>query len=265
VYVRGKPSILHKLIFELRYRHGYTYLDRCGKTINAIMSSHPEWMPRSEHVSPQNAPMVSAVNQSVFNFSSKKLDFSLEQSIRSGISAAEVESFCSQVDQLSTIVITQLSLKEFERIGLRSWYIFPCTDKDEAEKWLTDLGAFQIAPELGAIFGGEIRDVAVATVVSGTDRDYRIGFNSVEKLALIDLGSEVMAVRTSALSRDQGRAFAHHQKREPNRVIAMPAFAAMIDIDAYQEAPKWPDPGDFVRTSLNEARRRLEDLVTRDR
>jgi hypothetical protein len=265
VYIRGKPSIFHCVVFELQYRHGYTYLDRCGKTLNAIMKAHPEWVPRSEQVSPQVAPLVSTANQCVFNFSYKKLDFSLEQSKQAQIGESETESFCEQVKDLTTIVIDQLSLKEFIRIGLRSWYMFGCQDKEESENFLRDLAAFTIAPELVEDFGGEIESAGAAVVVAGTDRNYRIGFNGVERLAMVDLGSQVMSIRASKLPPEQGRRYGRRQDRESHRILAPPTFAAMIDIDAYQDEPQWPDPGDFARTSVSEARRRLEAFVKRAR
>ena len=156
MYIRGKPSIFHRVVFELQYRHGYTYLDRCGKTLNAITKAYPEWTPRSEQVSPQFAPLVSTANQCVFAFSYKKLDFSLEQSKQAQLGESEIESFYEQVNGLSTIVIDQLGLKEFVRIGLRSWYLFGCRDKEESEKFLRDMAAFTISPELAEDFGGEI-------------------------------------------------------------------------------------------------------------
>src|SRR5205085_6159594 len=126
MHIRGKPAVLHKIVFELRYRYGYTYLDRCGKTINAIMREAPEWMLKSEQVSPQGANLVSIANQCSFSFSSYKLDFGIEQAAKSEISGDEVTRFTEQVDLITTIVTEQLGLRDFTRIGLRTWYLFPC-------------------------------------------------------------------------------------------------------------------------------------------
>jgi len=75
----GKSSILQKIVFELRYRYGYTYLDKCGRVINLIQREIPEWVPQADQVNPQNAPLVSLTNACLFNFSSHSLSFSLEK------------------------------------------------------------------------------------------------------------------------------------------------------------------------------------------
>ncbi len=263
MFVRGKPSLLHKVVFELRYRHGFTYLDRCGKTLNAIMKSSPEWILRSDQVGPNNAPLVSTENQCTFSFSSQKLDFSIEQSPRNELTKTDIEKFAEQVGLVSTLVIDQLSLKEFSRIGLRVWHMFPCNDKAESEKFLTDLPAFAISSDLITAFGGSVTSVGVAVVISGDDRDYRVGFSCVERLALIDLGSELLSIRKTGLSPEQQRSLSRQGSSEPNRVYSQPAFAAMIDIDSSREEPEWPDPVDFVLTSLTESTRRLENSLTR--
>src|SRR5262245_52552735 len=96
-YIRGKPLIIHKVVFELRYRFGYTYLDRCGRTINAIMRESPEWIP-VDQVSPQNTPLISLVNKCMFNFSSLKMDFTMERLLDSEIEDHEMDHFKGQVD-----------------------------------------------------------------------------------------------------------------------------------------------------------------------
>lgn len=261
MYIRGKPSVFHKVVFELRYRHGFNYLDRCGKTINAIVKASPEWILRSAEVSPQNAPMVSTVNQCVFNFSFNKLDFSLEQASRQELNKDALERFLDQVDLLSKIVIDQLSLKEFSRIGLRTWYMFPCRDKVDADNWLINLGLYSFDARIGQKFNGVISRAEVAITVHADDRDYRIGFNGVERLAVFDLGSEFMGVRTSTLSREQNQYFLQHKGQKQNRLHGMPEFAALIDVDAFQDEPEWPDPMDFARTSVTESQTRIDALL----
>jgi len=261
MYIRGKPSILHRVAFELRYRYGFTYLDRCGKTINAIMKISPEWMPKSDQVSPQNAPMVSTVNQCVFNFSYQKLDLAIDQPANNEISQAEIDRFCEQVGSVSSVVVEQLGLKEFPRIGFRSWHLFPCRDREEAERWLGTIGLFSVPGQVASSFEGEIESVGAAIVIAGLDRNYRIGLNGVERAAMLDLGSEILAVRASGLSKDQDRVF-KRQNRQPGRMFGQPQFAAMIDIDCYQNDPDSIEPEDFVRTSLQESRRRIEAATT---
>jgi hypothetical protein len=257
MYIRGKPSILYKLVFELRYRYGYTYLDRCGKTINAIMRESPEWVLKSEQASPQGAALVSIANQCSFNFSSLKLDFSIEQPATGELTRPEVEQFSSQVDLLTALVIDQLGLREFTRIGLRAWYLFPGPSKEESETWIRNLSIFNVSEQFINSFEGQIEAMGLSLVLAGTDRKYRIGLNGVEKSAMIDLGSELMALRTSTLPRDRDRL----PRGNSRRLYSPPSFGVMLDIDSYQEDPISVEPRDFVETSLAQGLKRFDSAV----
>jgi len=252
---------LHRVIFEIRYNHGYTYLDRCGKTVNSILQSMPEWILKSEQISPQNAPLVSTANQCTFNFSSNKMRFSIEQPANAQINSSEIERFVEQVDSVSSIVIEHLSLKEFTRIGTRIFYLFPFQDQTEVERWIADLGVFSLSDRFLSAFGGPVENAGVSLVIPGQERTYRICLNGVEKLAQIDFGSEILSLKTTAMSKEQKRTF---KQRQPERTYSQPHFAAMIDIDAYLEDPRQIDPKDFVSSSITDSARRLEAAIRAD-
>ena len=93
-------------------------------------------------------------------FSYQKLDLSVDQPASNQISQAEIDRFCEQVGSVSSVVVEQLGLKEFPRIGFRSWYLFPSRDREEAERWLRAIGLFSVSPQLASSFEGEIESVA---------------------------------------------------------------------------------------------------------
>src|SRR5215471_10104339 len=104
--VRGKEAILQKIVFELRYWYGMTYLDRCGRTVNEIMREHPEWTLLSDHPNPQDAPLVSITNGCVFHFSGRKLDLALERELgKEPLEATDVEAFALQVGEVTSLVV----------------------------------------------------------------------------------------------------------------------------------------------------------------
>lgn len=258
--MRGKPPILHRLVFELRYLYGFTFLDRCGKTMNAIMREAPEWLPRDQ-LSPQNSPLISVKNNCAFNFSSMKMDFGLEQPVEAEIEPTDVSHFIEQVDLVSRIVIDQLGLKEFSRIGIRAWYLFRCQDKEESERWLKQLELFTISDRLNRAFGGEVESAGVSVIILGDDRKFRIALNGVEKGGQIDRGSEVVLINTRALSKNQDKVF-KEQLRRKGSLRAMPTSAALVDIDAFQEDPISIDPRDFVQTSLDQFLTRFRSALS---
>jgi len=76
-----KITVLQRVVFELRYRHGFTYLDACGRTLNKIQDEYPEWILTTDQPNPQSAPLISINNACIFNFSALKFDFSLENQL----------------------------------------------------------------------------------------------------------------------------------------------------------------------------------------
>jgi hypothetical protein len=254
VTLNGKRSILQKIVFELRYSYGFSYLDCCGRTLNVLSRDLPEWFPRSDQVSPQNAPLVSAKNGAVLNFNAQKLDLSFERALgKDPVSDDEVKSFISQADETTAVIVDQLGLKEFTRIGFRAWLLFTAGSKEETEKWLLGLNWYSVAPKLVTAFGGrEPESVGAALVLKSDDRSFRIGFNGVERQMQIDLGEGVLSIRSSSLPKGQ-REHLLKQQQVKRLKIENPIFGAMIDIDAYQDDPaaKTLKPGDFIGTSLD--------------
>src|SRR5262249_21139803 len=146
------------------------------------------------------------------------------------------EEFTDQADILSSIVIDQLGLTEFDRIGFRIWYLFGCKSKEEAEKWILDLGYYSVSPRLCEVFEGEIETAGAIIILASADRKFRIALNAVENQAQIDIGQEVLTVRASMLHKDQDK-FLRQQMQAKRRMLHNPGFGAMIDVDAFQEIP----------------------------
>jgi len=68
--IAGKSAIYHKLVFEVRYEEGWVYLDRCGTTVNRILSTYPDWVVKQDGISPLNALLVNLDSGTHFNFGS---------------------------------------------------------------------------------------------------------------------------------------------------------------------------------------------------
>jgi hypothetical protein len=247
--IRGRDPILQKVVFEVRYRYGFTYLDTCGRTINTIMREYPEWVLRSESASPQNAPLLSLRNSCVFNFSALKYDLSVEHAPdKEPISDEDADTFSSQAEYIHAIVSESLGLGEFTRIGFRAWYLFSCSDELDGERWLRDLGCYRVEDKLVTAFGAEIEASSLSVLIPGEDRKFRIAFNGVERQAQIDFGQGILNVRPHDLDTGQDK-FLKEQIKVKKRMRQTPEFAAMIDVDSFQENPKVIAPASFIETS----------------
>lgn len=259
--LNGKAPILQKIVFELRYRRGYSYLDRCGRMITAIMDDYPEWTTDPNAPNPQSASLVSLANSCVLNIGTRKLDLSLEIPVGGDpLDIEGVEKFADQVDQSTAIVIDQLGLKTFGRIGCRLWYIFPCESQEESEDWLASLGCYNVNDKLIRAFGGTREALSVAVVIAGDDRCYRVAFNGVQRTASIDLGKGILNVRARDLEKNQ-QEFLREQEKTKARIRRSPEYPAMIDVDAYVEEPEVLDARQFVETTFAEALQRLRKAV----
>jgi hypothetical protein len=243
--IHGKEPLLRQLIYELRFLHGYSYLDRCGKILNRISREQPEWI--IGDASPQVTPLYSSRNGCRFNFSSTRLDLNLDKTTADdGIGNSEVAEFVEQVDALSQIVIDELGLKEFLRQGCRAVYLFPCENKTDSNQWLRDLKVFSISPKIHEVFGQIDEAATVAIVVHGPDCRYRISFSGAEISAQVNIGTELLNVRASSLpTRQREHMISNLQAQRRKKINS--GFAAAIDIDAYHEEPPSVDPPGFVK------------------
>lgn len=259
--LKGKEPILQKIVFELRYRRGFSYLDKCGRTINAIMDDYPEWTTDPANPNPQAASLISLANSCILSIGTKKLDLSLEMPVEGEPLTQEgVEEFADQVDHSTAIVTDQLGLDEFDRIGCRLWYIFPCESQEDSENWLASLECYSVEPKLVEAFGGATEALGVAVVITGDDRTYRVAFNGVQRTVTVDLGKGILNVRVRDLAADQQQML-KEQERTKARIRRAPEFPAMIDIDAYVENPESPDARHFVSSTHVEALERLRKAV----
>jgi hypothetical protein len=263
--IRGVLPILFKLVYELRYREGYTYLDRCGRTINRIMRSAPEWVLQGDQVNPQGASLINLRTASVFNFSSLSLSLGLEMAPgNDSLSESDVNTFIDAAKYLSGEVLDQLGVGvgQVTRIGFRPWFLFPAASREGAENWLQGLGYYSLAPNLAEAFGGSVESATVSVVIKGSDRHFQVGFSGVERQAQIDLGQGILSVKPRALPKDQHKVLLEQLKTR-QRLRQSPEFAAMIDVDCYQEDPQILDVADFLRSSWDQGYCQLRAAVTK--
>ena len=257
--INGRPSICHRIVYEVQYKYGFTYLDRCGSTINEIMKSAPEWILSDNNPNPQNAPLMSLRNGTSFNFSALKYDFALEQTLGADkdLEKKDINEFIEQVDLISSIVNERLSLSDFKRVGFRIWYLFASETKEDSEQWISQLlKDMPIDHSIAKALNGNIEAKNYIVVIASPDRKFRISINGVERQTQIDLGSNILNIRPRKLSLDQDK-FLMAQQRVKKRIAKNPELAAMIDIDSFVEIPKDIDSKDFITVSLNQ----IEELL----
>jgi hypothetical protein len=267
--IKKKPAIVHKIVFELRYRFGFTYLDRCGRTVNTIMREYPDWTLGSSSPNPQNAPLVNISDSCRFTFNAYKLDLALEKAFgKASLEEEHLVRFAQHVEELTAITRDQLSLEEFSRIGCRLWFLFPFDVQGDAEQWLMSLNCYSFAKSINEAFEGTVVATSATVTVAGTDRKFRIAFGTYERTLELDIGDQVLNIPPHLLPSEKQRgqlserqqAVLEQQKRK-KLLEQNPRFGVMIDVDSSQEDPDVVKPRDFVDSSVKQALNRLRQAI----
>jgi hypothetical protein len=167
IAVKGKVPVLLKIVFELRFRQGFTYLDRCGRTINLIQEYFPDWISPAAQPTAQVASLVNTESGAKFNFNSLKLDTSLDRSQDGTLEESQITDFAKDTNAITEIVIDTLQLAEFSRMGCRIWYQFPSNTMQEAREFLESLKLCTASSILTAAFEGQFESVATAATIDG--------------------------------------------------------------------------------------------------
>lgn len=208
--------------------------------------------------------MLNHQTGSKFNFSSYKIDLSLDRSVQEGdINEESLKQFADDAEQLSAIVADQLALAEFSRIGCRIWYLIPANTIEEAWSYLDSLKLYQIAPEIGAAFGGKQESTSMSISIVGEDRKFRLSLSTGERNIEVDLGDAVanvpiyMLPSKERLKANLGKLEAGKRRRK------FPLFATVIDVDAFRDEPETVKPSEFVQSSFRLANEGLYSLTER--
>jgi hypothetical protein len=171
--INGKNSILQKLIFEVRYDYGYAYLDKCGRVINTITRIFPEWNVTAINLN--GATLVNIRDDSALAFSSKNFNFVLEQGPGDeSLTADHLTNFAEQAETVSAILIEQLGLKDFTRMGFRSFHLFACNSTNDALAWLKGLGLYSVSDKLVTAFGEKTEAISFTIIIPGKEWKYRV-------------------------------------------------------------------------------------------
>lgn len=265
--IQNKDPIIHKLVYEVRYKFGFTYLDRCGRTINRMMREKPEWMPYIDEPNPQKAPLINTKNRSIFNFSALKYDLALEQEFGNEVALTQnnIKEFQEDADYLSKIINEELGLQEFTRIGFRIWYLIGTKSNMDSDQLISSLGILKIDDVITEIFNGKIENRNFTIVIKGDDRKYRISVNSVERVgtpSLID--KSILTVQARQLPKNQQKHLMKQMKAK-QKLASNPPFAVMIDIDSYVENPENIDAIDFIKNSLDQVEITIPKIFSQKR
>jgi hypothetical protein len=249
-------SVLHRMVFEVRYNYGFTYLDRCGVTLNALLRAYPGWTVDDANVQGTvlRCPNVGAA----FAFNSQKLDLNVQQS-QAVAQVMPISDFAHLSSEMAAAVIEGVGIDDITRIGFRVWRLFGQADRKSAVERMRHVGIVS-SEAIEAIAHAPIEDVSFSAVVDLGEFQARLAVASVEQSIEVDATTlERAAKQPRDLPRDQRKALLDRLKAE-KAVKSFPHHAVLVDVDAYAEYPVDNDRERF-REFISDAFTRGGDLA----
>jgi hypothetical protein len=252
VFLLAIFSNTEQIVFQLRYSHGYSYLDRCGSILNEIERKYTDWVV-SNSVSPQGSALLAVSNGCQLNFSSTSIDLSLRrESTDDPISEASSRVFHDQIDEMTTFICDRLDVSKATRIGFRMIFTVPMPSKELAALNVREKNIWKLGSEFLNDIGGTTTSEAMTVEFDLAESSYRLGIQPVEKAENVKLGNRKHAVRMADLPSgprtklQSSRNVAKLARQDEIDSWNVPNFVR-IDIDAFQDDPQTIDAVEFSR------------------
>jgi len=229
----------YKFVFELRYDYGYTYLDRCGATMNDILRSHPGW--EQSGATPQQGTLKDAEREITFNFNTLKLDLSQELTAKT-TALVDIAEFAELASDLTSHVTARLEVQEsVTRVGFRIWQLFGQYETLDAAREAVlamKLVSHQRFQEAGI---NGVREASCAVMVESESRWTRIAVTAVEQKVKLSTAILKQQQKPYKLPPDQRKRALLDRVKVDHAVKSFPPFAVLVDMDHYIEYPPYPE------------------------
>lgn len=259
-----KTEVIHRYVYELRFDFGQVYWDRAGRIAKEILSQREEW--DFDRIDINHCQLAHRDLNLAFNFGHARLDLSQTQSanVETLLSVGE---FGALADTITTVVVENLELEFFPRIGFRVWRLYPSADREQSHEMVRNLKLFRLESELSAAIG-EVSEVSHRLVADRQKHMVRIAVAAFEQQ--IELPpSLIRAAKTNAYKRvtdrpaGPGRAPGSNKRRRilidqmkaEKKIAHYPQFGVLLDLDAYIEDPPYPDDlsvSDFIAAAFED-------------
>ena len=253
---QGKPGapgrpVVNRLVFEVRYDYGYTYLDRCGFILNHLLAELPGWALTTAN--PKGTTLRNDKTGESLSFTWDKFDLSCQLAETVHV-LPDISAFAQRAAQLAVLVVEGLSLEEeLTRVGFRVWRLFPESSREEAAKRVKALELARLQPLENE--GLEVEEVHLTFSLYSPDPAFcaRIAISAAEQTVTVDPATLAQAnIKPRSLSRNQRRA--RMAKLKADRAVQnFPHCAVLVDSDCFLEYPSHlgsTEFEDFINSSF---------------
>jgi len=258
-----KTEVIHRYVYELRFEFGQVYCDRAGRIAKEILSRSEFEGWESELINFDFCRLIHRQANLVFNFGPAKLDLSQAQN-------ADVETLISVGDfgklaEIATsVVVENLDLEIFPRIGFRVWRLYGTSDRKHSEQLVRDLRLFSLDLTLSSSLG-EVYDISHRLIVDRPNHLLRIAVTPFEQPVNLP-PNLIQAAKAKAKNHDKRQRSVMLDKMKADRTIKYyPQFGVLLDLDAYIEDPPYPDDltvSDFIMNTFEDFEKIKKTVLT---
>ena len=246
-----RHEVIHRATFELRYRRGYTFWDRCGRVTNAILYSENDYDWTLQRSGADSIQLNNEHEGMAFEFGPQKLGLTQEQNLRNH-RVMSLSEFAALSDRLASHVVTGLPVDTFSRIGFRVWHLYGVDSHDEmmaASDSLLPLAKLnEFVNDVGRGW-----DPSFRTTVERKTELITVSLSTFTQNVVLPPAVAALAARdAAAMSKNQKEARLAQLKAQ-RMLDDFPKFGILLDVDAYIDDPPFPDDltiHDFVRRAI---------------
>lgn len=241
--MKSKKLLLEQIVFEVKYKQGYRYLDRCGETMIEIENKLPGWI--AGEAIPTGGKMRNEGENMTFNFDSLKFDIAKQN-------AKDLQNFITHSKTIFNIVSSNLGLEEYKRFGLRCWFLFPVNSQSDGRKILSECKTYSVNKDIEKLFGKSIKDTSIVVVLEEEQKSHRISLTMVYKSKediIKDDSNKLLETPPHKLPTGQKEALrAQLQRRKKQK--EQPEMAILIDIDSDMKYPQVEFLDNFIHEAI---------------
>lgn len=223
-----KDAVLIQEVFEIRYRRGYRYLDRCGDlmiVLEELLSQETGALWMTEESKPSGARMKCPDFEAILSFDTESMTLHFDMNAQS----VQFDQVCILAAE---VIFAKLMIDEPYRYGHRMGFMIPTDSVEEADKL-----SIQVAPGRNwpmpppEHFAASSAEFGIR-YESESRRGYRVTSKAVLRRAIIGDVDERILRPPHLLAKGQREALVAQQRRLAERARD-PEVGLKIDIDYY--------------------------------
>jgi len=227
--MKMKKPILDSLSFEVRYAYGSLYLDRCGQTMVDIEKRFAGWI--TGPADPNSATMENFEDNFKVQFNSNKYNFFATKP-----SSQSIEYIAETAAKIWKVILANLNLEEFPRIGCRAQYLL-ATKSIEAANNLIKKSSLKIEiPSQITEDGFSLKSNKVDVVFINDEIEYQVKLEPIIRSESVN-PSALVSVEPRSLPKNQQEALLNKLKGL-NDYSVNPMYAVQLDVDCSQYHPE---------------------------